>query len=66
MEFINLILSHLINFIEYIITLMGPFGISLLMAIESCNIPLPSEAILPFAGYIYSMGNPISCVVKQG
>ena len=56
MEFINLILSHLINFIEYIITLMGPFGISLLMAIESCNIPLPSEAILPFAGYIVSKG----------
>ena len=26
------------------------------MAIESCNIPLPSEAILPFAGYIVSKG----------
>ena len=35
---------------------MGPWGISLLMAIESCNIPLPSEAILPFAGYIVSKG----------
>ena len=28
MEFINLILSHLVHFIEYIITLMGPWGIS--------------------------------------
>ena len=56
MEFINSILAHLINFIEHIITLMGPWGISLLMAIESCNIPLPSEAILPFAGYIVSKG----------
>ena len=35
---------------------MGPWGISLLMAIESCNIPLPSEAILPFAGYIVTLG----------
>ena len=56
MEFINSILAHLINFIEHIITFMGPWGISLLMAIESCNIPLPSEAILPFAGYIVSKG----------
>ena len=56
MEFINLILGHLVSFIEHIVTGMGPLGISLLMAIESCNIPLPSEAILPFAGYIVSKG----------
>ena len=56
MEFINTILAFLINFIEHVINVMGPWGISLLMAIESCNIPLPSEAILPFAGYIVSKG----------
>ena len=56
MEYINLIITHLVSFIEHIITIMGPWGISLLMAIESCNIPLPSEAILPFAGYIVSKG----------
>ena len=56
MEFINLILAHLVNFIEHVITYLGPFGISLLMAIESCNIPLPSEAVLPFAGYLVSKG----------
>lgn len=56
MEFINLIITHLVDFIEHIITIMGPWGISLLLAIESCNIPLPSEAILPFAGYIVSKG----------
>ena len=50
------VLGHLINFIEQVITAMGPLGISLLMAIESCNIPLPSEAILPFAGYLVSKG----------
>ena len=56
MELINSILGLLIKFIEYVITTMGPWGISLLMAIESCNIPLPSEAVLPFAGYIVSKG----------
>lgn len=56
MEYINLIITHLVSFIEHIVTAMGPLGISLLMAIESCNIPLPSEAILPFAGYIVSKG----------
>ena len=56
MEFINMILAQVIAFIEHVIVSMGPLGISFLMAIESCNIPLPSEAILPFAGYIVSKG----------
>lgn len=56
MEVINTILVHLINWIEHVITLLGPSGVALLMAIESCNIPLPSEAVLPFAGYIVSKG----------
>jgi membrane protein DedA with SNARE-associated domain len=51
------ILASLINWIEGVITSLGPFGISLLMAIESCNIPLPSEAVLPFAGYLVSKGD---------
>ncbi len=50
------ILAGLISWIEGVITSMGPLGISLLMAIESCNIPLPSEAVLPFAGYLVSKG----------
>ena len=57
MEFINAILAHLISWIEHVITIMGPSGVALLMAIESCNIPLPSEAVLPFAGYIVSKGD---------
>ena len=51
------ILSLLVSFIENTIKTMGPWGISLLMAIESCNIPLPSEAILPFAGYLVTKGS---------
>lgn len=50
------ILELLISFIEHFISTFGAFGISILMAIESCNIPLPSEAILPFAGFLVSIG----------
>ena len=50
------ILAGLISWIEGVITHLGPAGISILMAIESCNIPLPSEAVLPFAGYLVSKG----------
>ena len=53
---IEQILAVLITFIEKFISTFGAFGISILMAIESCNIPLPSEAILPFAGYLVTIG----------
>ncbi len=56
MEILNEIILQMIGWIEGTITSMGPFGIAILMAIESCNIPLPSEAILPFAGYMVSKG----------
>jgi len=51
---LDTILAGLISWIEHIISTTGAFGIALLMAIESCNIPLPSEAVLPFAGYLVS------------
>ncbi|PKM77152.1 MAG: hypothetical protein CVU90_09045 [Firmicutes bacterium HGW-Firmicutes-15] len=35
---------------------MGYWGIGIGMAIESCNIPLPSEIILPFGGYLVYKG----------
>ena len=53
---IESILAILVGFIEKFISTFGVFGISILMAIESCNIPLPSEAILPFAGYLVTIG----------
>jgi membrane protein DedA with SNARE-associated domain len=34
----------------------GLFGIALMMAIESACIPLPSEIIMPFSGYLASLG----------
>lgn len=56
MSILDSVLAPIVGFIEHTITAIGPLGVSLLMAIESCNIPLPSEAILPFAGYLVSKG----------
>lgn len=53
---INSVLSAIVHWIQDVVTNMGPWGVALLMAIESCNIPLPSEAILPFAGYLVTKG----------
>ncbi len=56
MSVLDPILMPVIGFIEEVISAAGPWGVAILMAIESCNIPLPSEAILPFAGYLVSKG----------
>ncbi|MGH9529388.1 MAG: DedA family protein [Terriglobales bacterium] len=48
------ILGALFAFISSVIAAMGYGGIVVLMAIESACIPLPSELIMPFAGYLVS------------
>jgi membrane protein DedA with SNARE-associated domain len=53
---IGKILEILSVFIIATISALGYFGIVLLMAIESACIPLPSEIIMPFAGYLVSTG----------
>ncbi len=44
------------GFIVWIISTAGYPGILLLMAIESACIPLPSEVIMPFSGYLVYTG----------
>jgi len=53
---IGKIIEILSVFIIATISALGYFGIVLLMAIESACIPLPSEIIMPFAGYLVSTG----------
>ncbi len=53
---ISTILSALTNFIIQVIDSSGYSGIALLMAIESAAIPLPSEVIMPFSGFLVSEG----------
>jgi len=50
------ILALLFVFIKSVVGSMGYAGIALLMAIESACIPLPSELIMPFAGYLIYEG----------
>ncbi len=44
--------QQLLSFIENIYNLMGWTGVVALMAIESANIPIPSELIMPLAGWM--------------
>jgi membrane protein DedA with SNARE-associated domain len=46
------IVAALTHFITAFIHAAGYGGVALLMAIESACIPLPSEIIMPFAGYL--------------
>lgn len=50
------LIGPLFAFISALIAATGYFGIVLLMAIESACIPLPSELIMPFAGYLVYKG----------
>ena len=50
------ILAILFVFISKVIAATGYAGITLLMAIESACIPLPSELIMPFGGYLVFQG----------
>jgi membrane protein DedA with SNARE-associated domain len=50
------IIAPIAAWIIAVISASGYLGIALLMAIESACIPLPSEIIMPFAGYLVSTG----------
>src|ERR1700675_2130774 len=53
---IDKILGGLSAFIVATIATLGYSGVALMMAIESACIPLPSEVIMPFSGYLVSTG----------
>ncbi|HEY3706291.1 MAG TPA: DedA family protein [Terracidiphilus sp.] len=50
------ILALLVQFVTHVIEAGGYAGIVALMGIESACIPLPSEIIMPFAGYLVWKG----------
>lgn len=49
-------LTHVASFSVSVISHLGYAGVALLMAVESACIPLPSEIIRPFSGYLVSTG----------
>jgi membrane protein DedA with SNARE-associated domain len=50
------ILKWIATFITTVISSLGYLGVFLMMAIESAAIPLPSEIIMPFSGYLAFRG----------
>lgn len=48
--------ESIVNWIVGVISQLGYPGIILTMAIESALIPLPSEIIMPFSGFLVSQG----------
>ena len=51
------ILALLVQFVTHVIQVGGYAGIAALMGIESACVPLPSEVIMPFAGYLVFLGH---------
>ncbi len=49
-------LEHIASFLVNFISSLGYPGIIITMAIESAMIPLPSEVIMPFSGFLASRG----------
>ena len=50
------IIGLLVQFVTHVIQTGGYLGVAALMGIESAGIPLPSEIIMPFAGYVVYLG----------
>ncbi len=55
-DFLTSLLEPVIKETVAFIAKFGYWGVAIGMAIESCNIPLPSEVILPFGGYLVFTG----------
>jgi len=55
-NFIEAIITVLSRFVVNTISTFGYTGIVVTMAIESACIPLPSEIIMPFSGYLVTTG----------
>jgi membrane protein DedA with SNARE-associated domain len=53
---ITVILSWLASLIISVISASGYLGIAFLMALESACILIPSEVVMPFSGYLVSLG----------
>ena len=53
---IAIIINTITSFIINTISSLGYLGVGVLMAIESACVPLPSEVIMPFAGYLAAQG----------
>jgi len=50
------LINILANAVVAVINFSGYFGVFFLMLVESCGIPMPSEVIMPFSGFLVVSG----------
>jgi membrane protein DedA with SNARE-associated domain len=55
-HFVEFMIGTVMQFIQGVVASLHYVGVALLMAIESANVPLPSEMILTYAGYLVYQG----------
>jgi len=61
------IIEWVVNNATHLISVWGLPGVFFLMLLESANIPVPSEAIMPFAGFVVSEGHmSLASIVVAG
>ncbi len=56
MQFVENFIKETAKYTTHLISTSGYLGIFLLMAAESTMVPLPSELVMPFAGYLAYTG----------
>jgi membrane protein DedA with SNARE-associated domain len=47
----------IVHFVLFVIQSLGYGGVFVLMALESANIPIPSEVVMPFSGFLAWQGS---------
>ncbi len=56
MAYLHLIISSSAIWATHVISWLGYPGLALAMALESMIVPLPSELVMPFAGFLVAQG----------
>jgi len=59
------VLSRLADWVTDVIDALGPIGVALLVALENVFPPIPSEIVLPFAGFVASDGAGIPALIAM-
>ena len=57
------IINALAQFVTHVIGILGYPGTFLLMMFEACGIPIPSEIIMPFSGFLVATGGMVLWIV---
>jgi membrane protein DedA with SNARE-associated domain len=62
------VLQHIIDFVQHVVRDIGYPGLFILIMLESTLVPIPSELVMPFAGYLAHTGEfslPVILVINS-